>query len=75
MHSTNEYDLVQRGDLVLAIWAPIIIDKKKGKQKPNWEGYFVIDKIYSNRTYLLRTIAGDRIIPHKKRPIPKKYYL
>lgn len=64
----------QKGDLVLAIRMPTIIGKKKEKLEPNWEGPFAIEKVYSNRTYLLITTEGDQIIPPTNAWFLKKYY-
>lgn len=64
----------QKANLVLAIWTPLIIDKKKGKLEPNWEGPFMVEKVYSNGTYLLVTMEGDRIILPINAPFLKKYY-
>lgn len=64
----------QKGDLVLAIRTLMIINKKKGQLEPNWEGPFAIEKVYSNRTYLLITMEGERIIPPTNVHFLKRYY-
>lgn len=45
----------KKGNLVIVIYAPPIFDKKKGKLEHNWEGPFVIEKVYSNVGYLVKT--------------------
>lgn len=53
----------KKGDIVLAIRRPmILISKSKGKFKPKWEGLFVIDKVYSNRAYIVLTKERDKYI-------------
>lgn len=54
---------------------PMIVGKKKEKLEPNWEGPFAIEKVYSNGTYLLIIVEGDRIIPPTNARFLKKYYL
>lgn len=53
----------------------MIVGKKKEKLEPNWEGPFAIEKVYSNGTYLLIIVEGDRIIPPTNARFLKKYYL
>lgn len=51
----------QKDDLVLA--ALMIMIKEKEILEPNWEGSFIIDKVYSNKAYLQTTVEGEWIIP------------
>lgn len=37
----------------------MLIGKKKGKLESNWEVPFVVEKAYSNETYLLITMEED----------------
>lgn len=56
----------QNYNLLLAIRSLKIIDREKEKLEPNQGHPFIVEKVYSNRTYPLMTIDGDRIIaPHK----------
>lgn len=52
----------------------MIIKKIKGKLKLNWEDQFIFEKVYSNETYLLTTVEGDRIILRTNTRFLKNYY-
>ena len=47
------------GDLVLCL-----LEKKKDKLKPNWEGPFVIDKVLTGGVYRLRNASDNRLEPN-----------
>jgi len=65
----------QKGDLVLAVWRPMIMTHKtKGKFQPKWEGLFVIETVYSNGAYRLMTSDIDLLMMSINGRFLKKYY-
>uniref|UniRef100_A0A8R7R9R2 Uncharacterized protein n=1 Tax=Triticum urartu TaxID=4572 RepID=A0A8R7R9R2_TRIUA len=49
----------QEGDLVLRL-----IQKKKDKLKPKWEGPFIIDQVLTGGAYRLRDASDNRLEPN-----------
>ena len=47
------------GKLVLRL-----LDKKKDKLKPKWEGPFIIDKVLTGGAYRLRNASDNRLEPN-----------
>lgn len=64
--------MIQKGGF-LAVRSPKIIGKKE--KKKDWEGPFLVGKVFSDRTYLLITKRGEMIIPPTKVHFLEKYYL
>ena len=65
----------KKGDLVLAVRRPMILThKSKGKFEPNWEGPYVIDKVYSNGTYAVLTLEGEKCVMRINGKFLKRYY-
>ena len=52
----NTYNI---GELVLRL-----LEKKKDKLKPKWEGPFVIDKVHTGGTYHLHNGSDNRLEPN-----------
>jgi hypothetical protein len=65
-----------KGELVLVLRRPIIIGKRaKGKFDSNWEGPFVIEKVFEGGAYQLIDMNGERPIPPINGRFLKKYYV
>ena len=47
------------GELVLRL-----LDKKKDKLKPKWEGPFIIDQVLTGGAYRLRNASDNRLEPN-----------
>lgn len=64
MHSTNRcnFDFFKNGSGPNNSDPCSLAKRKKKNLDPNWEGPFVIIKVYLNGTYLLMSIEGNRII-------------
>jgi hypothetical protein len=68
--------IFQKGDMVLVLRRPIIIGRRgKGKFEPNWEGPFIVEKVYDGGAYQLIDIKGERPIPPINGRFLKKYYV
>ena len=51
----------KKGDLVLAVQRPMILNhNSEGKFEPQWEGPYIIDKVYANGAYAVLTVEGER---------------
>ena len=65
---------VKEGDLVLKLARPIMTDPR-GKFKPNWEGPYLVKKLFSKGAAILSDLEGNEF----KEPINldklKKYFL
>ena len=65
---------VKEGDLVLKLTRPIMTDPR-GKFKPNWEGPYLVKKLFSKGAAVLSDLEGNEF----KEPINldklKKYFL
>ena len=65
---------VKEGDLVLKLTRPITTDPR-GKFKPNWEGPYLVKKLFSKGAAILSDLEGNEF----KEPINldklKKYFL
>ena len=65
---------IKEGDVVLKHIKPILTDPK-GKFKPNWEGPYLIRKVFSKGVAILLNLEGNEF----KKPINidklKKYFL
>ena len=65
----------KKGDLVLTVKRPMVFaNKSKGKFEPKWKGPFVIDKVFSNGTYALLNMEGDRCMLPINGKFLKWYY-
>ncbi|PKU61773.1 hypothetical protein MA16_Dca029192 [Dendrobium catenatum] len=65
----------QEGELVLVQRRPIIPHRKiGGKFVSNWEGPFVIEKVYQGGAYQLIDLNGQRPMPPINGRYLKKYY-
>ncbi|XXG85698.1 hypothetical protein AAC387_Pa11g0732 [Persea americana] len=65
----------KKGDLVHAVKGPMVFaHKSEGKFEPKWEGPFVIDKVFSNGTYALLNMEGDRCMLPINDKFLKQYY-
>lgn len=63
------------GDLVWKTILPIgTKDPKYGKWVPNWEGPFVISKVYDEGVYQLANMEGEEYIRGTNGRYLKKYY-
>ena len=64
-----------KGELVLVFWRPIIIGKRaKSKFDSNWEGSFMIERVYEGGAYQLIDMNGERPMPPINGRFLKKYY-
>ena len=65
---------IKKGDLVLKLTRPIMTDSR-GKFKPNWEGPYLVKKLFSKGVATLSDLEGNEF----KEPINldklKKYFL
>ena len=62
---------LKKGDLVLIVRRPMILThKSKGKFEPKWEGWYIINRVYSNSAYAVFTVEGDSCIM----PINGKFF-
>ena len=65
---------IKEGDLVLKLTRPIMTDPR-GKFKPNWEGPYLVKKLFSKDAAILSDLEGNKF----KEPINldklKKYFL
>ena len=65
----------QKGDLVLSVRRPMIMTHKtNGKFQPKWEGPFVVESVYSNDAYRLKTPDDDTLMMLINGRFLKKYY-
>ena len=65
----------KKGDLVLAVKRPMVFaHKSKSKFEPKWEEPFVINKVFSNGTYALLNVEGDRCMLPINGKFLKRYY-
>ena len=65
----------QEGELVLVLRRPIIPNKRIcGKFEPNWEGPFIIEKVYQGGAYQLIDSNGERPMPPINGRYLKKYH-
>ncbi|PKU59743.1 hypothetical protein MA16_Dca021077 [Dendrobium catenatum] len=65
----------QEGELVLVLRRPIIPHRKiGGKFVSNWEGPFVIEKVYQGGAYQLIDLNGQRPMPPINGRHLKKYH-
>ena len=65
----------KKGDLVLTVKRPMLVaHKSKGKFESKWEGPYVIDKVFSNDTYPLLNMKGDRCMMPTNGKFLKRYY-
>ena len=52
----------------------VMTHKTKGKFNPKWEGPFVVELVYSNKTYCLTNPNGDMLMMPVNEKYLKKYY-
>jgi ribonuclease HI len=64
----------QQGELVLVLKRPIIGRHIGPKFSPNWEGPYVIEKVYGGGAYQLIDHEGERPMPPINGRYLKKYY-
>ena len=64
----------QQGELVLALKRPILGHHHGPKFSPNWEGPYVIEKVYQGGAYQLINHEGERPMPPINGRYLKKYY-
>ena len=64
----------QQGELVLVLKRPIIGRHIGPKFSPNWEGPYVIEKVYEGGAYQLIDHEGERPMPPINGRYLKKYY-
>jgi Integrase core domain/Integrase zinc binding domain len=64
----------QEGELVLVLKRPIIGRHVGSKFSPNWEGPYVIEKVYEAGAYQLIDHKGNRLLPPISGRYLKKYY-
>ena len=58
------------GELVLRL-----LDKKKEKLKPKWEGPFIIDQVLTGRAYCLPNASDNRLEPNPWNAArPRRFY-
>jgi len=66
---------LQKGDLVLTIRRPIVINRKSpGKFEPKWEGPYVITKVFPKGAYELSSEYGVVLYPCVNGKFVKKYF-
>ena len=66
---------LQKGDLVLTIRRPIVINRKSpGKFEPKWEGPYVITKVFPKGAYELSSENGVVLYPCVNGKFVKKYF-
>ena len=64
----------QVGDLVLAIWRPIVMSRRMGnKFISKWDGPYVVKEIYTNGAYMIVDHEGLRVGPINGKFL-KRYY-
>jgi hypothetical protein len=64
----------QQGELVLVLKRLIIGRHIDAKFSPNWEGPYVIEKVYGGGAYQLIDHEGKRLMPPINGRYLKKYY-
>lgn len=64
---------IQVGDLVLKKIMPIHTDPR-GKWTPNYEGPYVVRKVFSEGALILSTMDGDNLASPINADAVKKYY-
>ena len=52
-------DKIKEGDLVLKLIKPIMIDSR-GKFKPNWEGLYLVKKLFSKAAIIISNLEGNK---------------
>ena len=65
---------IKEGDLVLKLTRPIMIDPW-GKFKPNWEGPFLVKKLFSKSATILSDLEGNKFREPFNLNKLKKYFL
>jgi hypothetical protein len=64
----------REGELVLVLKRPIIGRHVGSKFSPNWEGPYIIEKVYEAGAYQLIDQKGNRLLPPISGRYLKKYY-
>ena len=64
-----------KGELVLVLKRPILGRHVGPKFQPNWEGPYVIEKVFHGGAYQLVNHSGERIMPPINDRYLKKYYV
>jgi hypothetical protein len=64
----------RKGELVLVLKRPIIGRHVGFKFSPNWEGPYIIEKVYEAGAYQLIDHKGNRLLPPISGRYLKKYY-
>jgi len=64
----------QEGELVLVLKRPIIGRHTGPKFSANWEGPYIIERVFEGGAYLLIDNQGNRVMPPVNGRYLKKYY-
>ena len=72
---SKAFKIFKKDDLVLAVRRLMVMTHKtKNKFQPKWEGPFVVEIVYSNITYRLTNLNGDKLMMSINGKFLKKYY-
>ena len=65
---------IKEGDFVLKLTRPIMIDPR-GKFKPNWEGPYLVKKLFSKGATILSDLEGNEFREPINLDKLKKYFM